>query len=644
MNNDILKVLVFVSLLTLQPVCGQSIPSNLSLLWAYDTAAGITVSPVVENGHVFVGSRDTNVYCLDAASGQLIWSFKSSGQIASEIVVDGGRLYTATKSQLFALDSSNGELMWSFLFDRELRTSPILKGNSIYIASESTLYAIDKQTGGVQWQYQAPTTPEFLSPPICVTCLSQAPTKFVSPSPQKYLIGSMVMADGGPVIFTQPILENVPRGAIPTYWLIYYIDAGSHALRWQAEIKEEATGLMYLRAAASGGLLYIYSQSRGDIYVLRLSDGSKVTTSGDIWGSRMDTKIGPGFPLMDSSRLYVPFWGGKLYALDRLSGSIRWRFTADGGGFIGFPPVIADGKLIFGTDTGEVYVLDASSGERLGRYMVNGSFLSTPAVADGRVFFTSDAGRIFAFAEPTGTSITVSSEPAGAKIYLDGALVGESPAVVRTAIGLHVLKLAKAGYYDWSNEVNVKGSDMFSAVLREVSAVEKIAKTKLSVSSDPTGSSVFIDGSPAGKTPCTLNMTPGTHKVLLRLLGYREWEKNMNILEGENNLEASLFPLSAMLVVTSEPGNSEVYVNGQSVGKTPVRIEKGGGYYDIKIVRSGYADWSTKVFLQETQKLEVNARLVSESNSNAAGDLIVISVVTLLILMVIFFALRKIRT
>lgn len=636
--------MVLVSLLA-QPACGQGIPSNLTAVWVYDTAAGIRVPPVVENGRVFVGSTDTNVYCLNAADGRLIWRFASSGPIESDIVLDGGVLYTATKSQLLALDSSDGELMWSYLLDSEVYTSPMIRGGLVYIASERVLYAIDKRTGAVQWQYAAPTTPAFLSPPLCVTCAPPVPTTFKSPSPQTYRIASMTMAEGGPIIFLAPyILDSAPRGTLATYWLIYYIDANSHAPRWQTDITEASTGLMYPWPAVDSGLLYVYSQSRGAVYVLRLSDGSKVTGANRIlWGGRMDTMIGPGFPLIDSSRLYISFWGGKVYALDKANGSTLWKFNADGGGFIGFPAAIADGKLVFGTDVGEVYVLDAASGKRLGRYKVNASFLSTPVVAENRVFLTSDTGRVFAFAQPSMTSYSVSSTPQNASIYLDGVLVGKTPATVRAAIGLHVLKLEKAGYYGQTEEVDVKDSGAFSAVLRKVPVSEKAAPS-LSISSEPANASVFIDGSPAAKTPCTLNMTLGRHKVLLRLAGYREWEKDVFVAEGKNTLQASLFPLSGTLVINSDPGNSEVFINGQSVGKTPIRIEEGGGFYDIRIVRNGYAEWSTGVFLQQTQTLEVNAKLVSESGSSAAFDLVVIGIVVLLILAVIFFALRKIRS
>jgi outer membrane protein assembly factor BamB len=642
--NKIVGVLVLMSLL-MQPVCGQGISSNLTAVWVYETAAGISVPPVVENGRVFVGSGDTNVYCLNAADGRLIWKFASSGPIESDIVLDGGILYTATTSQVLALDSSDGELVWSYLLDSEMHTSPMIRGNVLYIASEMVLYALDKKTGRLQWKFDAPTTPQFLSPPLCVTCAPPVPTKFTSPSPQTYRIASMTMADGGPILFMTPyILDSAPRGSAATYWLIYYLDANSHAPRWQTDITENKTGLIYPSAAVDGGLIYLYSQSRGEVYVLRLSDGSKVTGANRmVWGNRMDTKIGPGFPLIDSSRLYVPFWGGKIYALDKVDGSTLWKFTSDGGGFIGFPPAIADGKLVFGTDVGEVYVLDAGSGTRLGRYKVNASFLSSPAVAEGKVFLTSDTGRVYAFAQPTITSYSIASTPQNASIYLDGALVGKTPATVRTAIGLHMLKLEKAGYYGLTEEVDVKDGGAFSALLREI-PVSKRVSPNLSVSSDPVNATVFIDDSPAAKTPCTVNVTAGVHNVVLRLAGYRQWEKSIVIVEGENRMDASLFPLSGTLVISSDPGGSDVFINGQKVGKTPLRISEDGGFYDIRIVRSGYAEWSTEVFLQQTQTLEVNAKLASEGGSNAAIDLVVISVVVLLILVVIVFALGKMKS
>ncbi len=58
-------------------------PANVPGLrrdWTYKTGDAIESSPVVVNGVVFVGSRDHNLYALDARTGKKIWSYTTGIQ------------------------------------------------------------------------------------------------------------------------------------------------------------------------------------------------------------------------------------------------------------------------------------------------------------------------------------------------------------------------------------------------------------------------------------------------------------------------------------------------------------------------------------------------------------------------------------
>jgi hypothetical protein len=50
-------------------------------------------------------------------------------------------------------------------------------------------------------------------------------------------------------------------------------------------------------------------------------------------------------------------------------------------------------------------------------------------------------------------TISVSSTPDGAEIYLDGAFIGNAQATLKLNAGKHTIKLTLAGYQDWSREV-----------------------------------------------------------------------------------------------------------------------------------------------------------------------------------------------
>jgi hypothetical protein len=63
---------------------------------------------------------------------------------------------------------------------------------------------------------------------------------------------------------------------------------------------------------------------------------------------------------------------------------------------------------------------------------------------------------------------------------------------------------------------------------------------KLSISSDPGGAEIEIDGSFVGNTPSEVEVAAGEHIVSVSKHGYAPWEKKLKITGGNVNLSASL--------------------------------------------------------------------------------------------------------
>ncbi|PVX26082.1 MAG: hypothetical protein CW691_02540, partial [Candidatus Bathyarchaeum sp.] len=54
-------------------------PTDLSApKWVFTTGAGVISSPVVSDGKLYINSNDRNVYCLDAYTGEPIWTFMTN--------------------------------------------------------------------------------------------------------------------------------------------------------------------------------------------------------------------------------------------------------------------------------------------------------------------------------------------------------------------------------------------------------------------------------------------------------------------------------------------------------------------------------------------------------------------------------------
>lgn len=64
---------------------------------------------------------------------------------------------------------------------------------------------------------------------------------------------------------------------------------------------------------------------------------------------------------------------------------------------------------------------------------------------------------------------------------------------------------------------------------------------KVTVRSEPDGADVYLGANFVGSTPATLELPPGFYKVSLRLSGYRDWQREVQVLSGsELTLRAHL--------------------------------------------------------------------------------------------------------
>jgi len=121
----------------------------------------------------------------------------------------------------------------------------------------------------------------------------------------------------------------------------------------------------------------------------------------------------------------------------------------------------------------------------------------------------------------TTGSLTITSNPSGATIYLDGTNTDTITPATLTGItpGTHTIKLTKQGYCDWFGTVTVTAgtTTLLTATLTLITG-------SISINSNPSGASIFFDGGPQGTTPTILGgITPGTHTIKLTKQGYCDW-------------------------------------------------------------------------------------------------------------------------
>jgi outer membrane protein assembly factor BamB len=141
-------------------------------------------------------------------------------------------------------------------------------------------------------------------------------------------------------------------------------------------------------------------------------------TGGTVWRFRAGVVETP--PLLAAGRVYFGSWDHRVYAVDARTGRLDWSFAT--GDRVKAGVALVRGSIVAGSYDGRLYALDARSG-RL-RWSAGdgalGGLYATPSVASGRVFVGSTNGRVYAFAASTGSLIW--SRRTGSFVYSPVAL------------------------------------------------------------------------------------------------------------------------------------------------------------------------------------------------------------------------------
>lgn len=133
----------------------------------------------------------------------------------------------------------------------------------------------------------------------------------------------------------------------------------------------------------------------------------------------------------------------------------------------------------------------------------------------------------------TGGRITVTSNPSGASLFVDGTDTGyQTPRTISgLSPGSHTVLLKKNNYLDWMKEVYVN-AQMTTSV--HAGMLPGGTNGSLFVYSNPSGASVYIDGQWSGyQTPKTITgIVAGDHTIALSKPGYNDWSKEVIIKSG----------------------------------------------------------------------------------------------------------------
>jgi hypothetical protein len=203
-------------------------------------------------------------------------------------------------------------------------------------------------------------------------------------------------------------------------------------------------------------------------------------------------------------------------------------------------------------------------------------------------------------------SIQIQSSPPGAVVYWNARPAGKTPLALSAEPGRHQLTLVLDGHGAVSEGVEVTAGQ----ALRIARALEPHAGA-LEIVSRPAGARIELDGAAVGLSPQKLTrVRVGRHKVVLSHGDYEPATREVAIaLEQLTRLEVELTPKPGRLVVTSAPGQAEVWVGQRKVGVTAWAGELSPGRHQVRVTKDGYEDGRFEISLGPNEAKSLDARL-----------------------------------
>lgn len=115
-------------------------------------------SPLVHEGHVYVGSLNGTLFVVDGATGALAWSVGTGDAIRGSPAIAGGRLYFGGwDDHLYAVDLKTHKQVWRADTGGVVQSTPAIGKGRVVVGSRSArLIAYDAATGAEAWRHAYP--------------------------------------------------------------------------------------------------------------------------------------------------------------------------------------------------------------------------------------------------------------------------------------------------------------------------------------------------------------------------------------------------------------------------------------------------------------------------------------------------------
>jgi outer membrane protein assembly factor BamB len=392
---------------------------------------------------------------------------------ADAVVAVGGKIYFGSvgDGKVYCLDAATGGVAWTFRTDGPVRLAPAIAGGKAYFGSDDGhVYCVNAATGALVWKFRAaPEDHKIIGNGRLISL---------------WPVRTGVLVDEGVAYFSAGIFAS--EGVFS-----YAADAGTGTLLWKNDREGESrlkhVSPMGYQLATKEALVVpmgrmapaVYDRQTGEMLhklFIYYGGGTYCTMYEDLlftgWGAAYCFPIKrkhPGLGEYGTSKSLGSFPGGRLVYADGMvyscavpknegvSTSVKalaWRPPAatgtvqksseaapaeDKGWTVPFPmaeSIILAGKTLFVGGEGLLAALDAADGKTLWSQKMPGSVLHL-ALSNGRLFASTDQGEIYCFAASGTKALGVVAEAVDPKVKVAPAFQAAAGEILKAAPGAH---------------------------------------------------------------------------------------------------------------------------------------------------------------------------------------------------------------
>ena len=207
---------------------------------------------------------------------------------------------------------------------------------------------------------------------------------------------------------------------------------------------------------------------------------------------------------------------------------------------------------------------------------------------------------------PAFGSVTVTSTPSGALVFLDEKQVGQTPLTLdRIASGSHSLRFQAPQYAVERRNVSVADGQTANVA---VTLAARFAEITVQA---PQGAVVTVDGDRKGSGTLSWRQGEGLCDIVVSMAGHRDARRQLEVVAGRaQTVQLTPQPIYGSASVDSDLMDAEIWIDGKQYGVTPNVVERLlVGSHTLVLKKSGYADLQQQFSVEEGKETSLLVKL-----------------------------------